>query len=104
MMIGIDIARISRFRHKHALAKKILSADEFTLYQKHHQQAQFLAGRFAAKEAFIKAYNLLPLPDLADIAVIVLDHGKPHIAYQGKNYALSIAHDGGYAIAVVVIL
>jgi holo-[acyl-carrier protein] synthase len=103
-MIGIDIARISRFKNKHTLAKKILSSSEHQVYLNHPQQPQFLAGRFAAKEAFIKAYNHPPLPELHTIEVVIKNHGQPLIQFQNKTYPLSIAHDGGYAIAVVVII
>jgi holo-[acyl-carrier protein] synthase len=103
MGIGVDIAFIPRFEGKVALARKILSNTELLQYQQHPLPAQFLAGRFAAKEAFIKAYNTLPYPDLHMIEVTLKDHGQPFIFYQGKIYALSIAHDGEYAIAFVVI-
>lgn len=101
--IGIDLAKISRFETKLALAKKILSPIEFAHYTAHPQPAQYLAGRFAAKEAFIKAYRIPPLPDLATIAVLADDQDIPYILFQDTRYEVSISHDGEYAIAMVII-
>ena len=103
MGIGVDIAFIPRFEGKEALARKILSVAELDQYLHHPLPSQFLAGRFAAKEAFIKAYNTLPYPELASIEIILKDHGQPFIAFAGQVYPLSIAHDGEYAIAFVLI-
>lgn len=103
MGIGVDIAFIPRFENKVSLAKKILASAELIQYQNHPLPAQFLAGRFAAKEAFIKAHNTLPYPDLHSIEIILKEHGQPFISFAGHHYALSIAHDGEYAIAFVVI-
>lgn len=52
MEVGIDIVKIPRMEGKEDLAKKILSKEEYELYQKRTDKAQFLAGRFAAREAF----------------------------------------------------
>lgn len=103
MSIGIDLAFIPRFEGKQALAKKILAEHEYEQYASHPRPAQFLAGRFAVKEAFIKAWNTLPMPDLASIEVHLGLHGKPYVTFQGEMYACSIAHDGDYAIATVII-
>jgi len=101
--IGVDLAKISRFEGKQTLAKKILSPEEFIQYQGHPQPGQFLASRFAAKEAFIKAYRLPPMPALPTIIVGSDADGAPFIQFQKKRYALSISHDGEYAIAMVIM-
>jgi holo-[acyl-carrier protein] synthase len=103
MSIGIDLAHIPRFEGKNALAKKILSPYEYDQYTHHHQPAQFLAGRFAAKEAFIKAWNQQPMPALNTIEVRIGQHGQPYVSFLNTTYDLSIAHDGHYAIATVII-
>ncbi|MFZ9197288.1 MAG: holo-ACP synthase [Bacilli bacterium] len=101
--IGIDLARIDRFKDKPLLAKKILSSKEFIIYQSHSQPAQYLAGRFAAKEAFIKAYRKPPLQDLATIEVLADVDGAPFILFKKRRYMVSISHDGDYAVAMVII-
>lgn len=100
---GIDLAYIPRFKEKTDLAKKILAPYEFEAYLHHPIPEQFLAGRFAAKEAFIKAWNTLPYPDFSHIEIHLGEHGKPFIRYQQHHFALSIAHDGDYATAIVII-
>ncbi len=47
--IGVDLARIARFENQQALAKKILSPKEMSVYVTHPQRATYLAGRFAGK-------------------------------------------------------
>ena len=68
--IGVDIAKIARFKDQKALAKKILSPKEMEIYSTHPQPTTYLAGRFAGKEAFIKAYRQPPLPELSSIEVL----------------------------------
>jgi phosphopantetheine--protein transferase-like protein len=101
--IGVDIARIARFKDQKALAKKILSPKEMEIYSTHPQPATYLAGRFAGKEAFIKAYRQPPLPELSSIEVLHRTDGSPYIQFQDNTYEVSISHDGEYVIAMVII-
>lgn len=101
--IGVDLAKIARFQNQALLAKKILSPLEFAVYASHPQAATYLAGRFAGKEAFIKAWHQPPLPDLATIEVLNAEDGAPFIRFQGKQYQVSLSHDGDYVIAMVII-
>lgn len=60
----------------------------------------YVAGRFACKEAFIKASGNKKAV-LTDISVIDDKDGKPHLFYRGKEYGeVSLAHDH-YAVAIV---
>jgi holo-[acyl-carrier protein] synthase len=102
--IGVDLAKISRFRNQPALAKKILSLKEWDLYERHAQPETYLAGRFAGKEAFIKAYRTLPLPELNTIEVLNDEDGAPFIHFQNTVYSVSLSHDGDYVVAMVIIL
>jgi phosphopantetheine--protein transferase-like protein len=104
MSIGIDLTHVPRFEGKTALANKVLSREEFEHYVKHAHPARFLAGRFAAKEAFLKAWNQLPMPELNTIIIRIGLHGQPYVSYNDESYDLSIAHDGDYAIATVIIM
>ncbi len=58
--VGVDIVLLSRIqaamdRHGESFAKKILTDSEFESYLVNNKQVNFLAKRFAAKEAFSKA-------------------------------------------------
>lgn len=102
MGVGIDIVLISRLENNDAFARRVLSKDEYNEYVRRGKSAEFLAGRFASKEAFIKAQNFIknPVP-LKDIEVVVSSSGKPALKFNNELYDLSIAHDGDYAIAIV---
>ncbi|HZJ89471.1 MAG TPA: holo-ACP synthase [Bacilli bacterium] len=104
MAIGVDIVFIPRLIDKDDVARRILSAREYAEYEKRTHKAEFLAGRFAAKEAFLKASNnLIGKQALKTIEITVEPGGKPVLTFQGKTYDVSIAHDGDYAIAICQI-
>ncbi len=104
MSIGIDIVLIPRFEHKEALAKRILSPSEFLIYEKRADKVRFIAGRFAAKEAFLKAVRGgFGQIAFSHISVLYDDLGIPYLEYLGQRYDVSISHDGEYAVAVVQV-
>ena len=103
MAVGVDIVKISRIKDADVFAKGILSQKEFLIYESKNKKEEFLAGRFAAKEAFSKAKKEgLKIP-LKEIEVLYKENGSPYIFYKNKEYDVSISHDGDYAIAVVNI-
>ncbi|WP_039055921.1 holo-ACP synthase [Enterobacter sp. Bisph1] len=60
--LGTDIVEIARIeaviaRSGDRLAKRVLSDNEWALYQAHQQPVRFLAKRFAVKEAAAKAFG-----------------------------------------------
>ena len=96
--IGCDIVEIARLQKKDALAKRILSAPEYQQYQslEGKRKTEFLAGRFAAREAIVKA-----LPVSLNYSRIEIDPFK-EIGYEGYRIQVSISHDGDYAMAVAL--
>lgn len=103
MAVGTDIVFIPRIKDIDRLANRILSKRELQLFEKSSNKQTFLAGRFAAKEAFIKALEGKNIANYAEIEVLYKETGAPYISFKDNNYAISIAHDGDYAIAVAVI-
>ncbi len=102
--LGTDIVYIPRMRLDEAFVGKILSSKEREIYDRRKDKKEFLAGRFAAKEAFMKAMKKgLGLAPLDQIEILYLEDGSPTLIYEGKRYEVSIAHDGDYAIATVII-
>lgn len=97
--IGIDIVDLKRIDNK--IAKKILSLAEYNQYEvlNEERKKEYLAGRFAVKEALFKASgeNI----DYKQISIINNKYGKPILNYE--NSFLSISHDGDYVCAVVVL-
>ena len=105
--IGIDIVNVKNLSAK--VADKILSSKElaeFNSYLKENKTRamEFLAGRLAGKEAYLKAigvstYEGISLPD---ISIYKNVHGEPKFRGAPKAH-LSISHDAGLAVAIVVI-
>ena len=113
-MIGIDLIKTSRMEHlmerfgEKAL-ERFLSKDEIKLVKNHTNAAGF----WAVKEAFSKALGTGIGSECSfhDIKIYKNAKGAPKIALSRRiiqkfnilNSALSITHDGEYAIAVVTI-
>ncbi|HOT31420.1 MAG TPA: holo-ACP synthase [Petrotogaceae bacterium] len=110
--IGTDIVRIQRLTDP--LIKKILSESEFKIYlsfSSEKRKKEFAAGRFAAKEALIKASgSFIPFDQ---IEVLTLPNGKPFFSKSTYDYLfsalgdiklhISISHEEEYATAFVLI-
>jgi holo-[acyl-carrier protein] synthase len=110
--IGIDIADLERIRkilaRQDRFPDRILTSKELKSYQQlpEKRRAEFLAGRFAAKEAFSKAWGTGIGEDLSfqDIEIEKDEKGKPFISKPVKEGVhLSISHSREYAVAQVVI-
>lgn len=97
--IGCDIVKIERLKQNHAkIALRILSVSELELYQSFNgeRQLQFLAGRFAAKEAIFKAHNDFEV--MSNIEILE-KNGKPYCETETHIIHVSISHEAAYAIA-----
>lgn len=105
--LGIDIVNVKNLSDK--VADKILSKKELVefnsyLLENKKRAMQFLAGRLASKEAYLKAIGVSTYDgvSLTDISVYKNQYGDPK--FKGvPNAHLSISHEGGLAIAIVVI-
>ncbi|MFW6119752.1 MAG: holo-ACP synthase [Petrotogales bacterium] len=107
---GIDIVKVERITDE--LAGRILGDKEIDLYNSfvnESRKREFAAGRFAAKEAFIKASNMKEL-DFKKIQFINDSAGRPvpdeslEKMIDDSKISVSISHEHDYAVAVVVIL
>jgi len=105
MKLGTDIVHIPRFEkivreNQQHFEQNVFCPEEWT-----DSSTEKLAGRFAAKEAVLKALGI-KAGRWQEICVSNSDDGKPFLAsfpMQKKwKHELSISHDGEYAIAVVV--
>lgn len=119
--IGTDIVRIARIadnldRFGERFAARILSDEEMTAFALTAQKAQFLAKRFAAKEAAAKALGTGFRDGLClrDIRVGNDELGKPVLGFSQRtrqnleekgvgNAHLSLSDEREYAIAYVVL-
>lgn len=119
--IGSDIARIDRFslavkRHGPRFAQRILGPDEHAAWLQKSQSAAFLAKRFAAKEAFVKALGLGLREGMQwrDIQVLNDTLGKPYFLLSGNAQRLvqvagvttshvTLSDEAAYAVAFVIL-
>jgi len=119
--IGIDVIeprRVARLleRYGERFARRVLTPREWTAYQKTVRPVLFLAGRFAAKEAFSKAMGTgfrYPVT-LQCISVVQNVLGKPGLEFHPRlaelvadrgivGHHLTISDEQNLACACVVL-
>lgn len=112
-MLGCDIIEIGRIANSinkfgYSFLHHILSDNEIALYNQKGKKAEFVSGRFAAKEAVSKALGTGIGRGYAftDIEILPDELGKPWVYLKGKradNIEVSISHSRDNAIAVCLI-
>lgn len=111
--IGIDSVDLESFqtRMTHTFITRILSEEEQACYNalSHPQRKlEYAAGRFAVKEAFVKAVKkVVKGLNFKDISVLNDEDGAPYLKiphYDGYAFDISITHTKTIAMAVVCIL
>jgi holo-[acyl-carrier protein] synthase len=119
--IGTDIVSIERFQRfidtgNTAILERLFTAQEQAVCSARKNSAACYAARFAAKESFLKALGTGLRDGICwlDMEVVSDDLGKPELLLSGearKRYEqqglgrlfLSLSHDGGCAVAMVVV-
>ncbi len=120
--IGTDIVAIARIeaslaRFGDKFAQRILASEELQAFTDSMSPASFLAKRFAAKEAAVKALGtgFRDGVSLGQIAVSNDLHGKPILSFSGRALEvcnslgvgeghLSLSDEKDYAIAFVTLM
>lgn len=112
--VGLDIVYIPRLQRslaRHGLVERVFTPSE---RQYCRSRPERYAGRWAAKEATLKALGgSLGSVSLQEIEICSEVSGKPRIVLHGRaeelardagwqGVSLSISHDGDYATAMVV--
>ncbi|NFD75674.1 holo-ACP synthase [Clostridium botulinum] len=118
--IGTDITEIRRIekaitRNKNFI-NKLFTKNEMDLWEKKNFKVEFIAGRFAAKEAISKALGTgIRDFNFKDIEIINNELGKPQVILKPKaediirkisqsyKIHLSISHEKEYAIAYALL-
>lgn len=110
--IGIDIVELDRmgkiYQRQNKFVDRVLTQSEKATFQTlmESRKIEFLAGRFAAKEAYSKAVGTGIGENLSflDIEIEKDSKGKPYIAKpQKEGVHLSISHNRNFAVAQVII-
>lgn len=117
--IGCDIlehhaAKQLEWETDNIVLKRILSSNELELYQS-KKNIEFIAGRFAAKEAVLKSIGtgMQDGVSLTDIEILQSKLGRPEISLTGKvkriskklgvnKWHLTITHSMSHSIAFVI--
>ena len=101
-MVGIDIVNIQRVKLNDSFIELVLTPEEQKELSERHTESskkEYLAGRFAVKEAIFKATQD---QEYLHYCCLNAENGKPYI----KDHAeidVSISHDGNMAVAMVEI-
>lgn len=119
--IGTDITECERpikiyEKYGHQFIRNILTPNELELMESRKAKSEFLAGRWAAKEAFSKALGCGMCEKCAfvEIEILVNDSGAPYVVLHAetaktaerlgvKNVHVSISHEKNYAVAMVIL-
>ena len=93
---GVDIIECPRLdkmlaHHGDRLLQRVFTAHEQAYCQKHKERIQHLAGRFAAKEAVLKALGtgMRGRMKWTDVQIANDDLGKPEIVLSGESAAVA---------------
>lgn len=113
-MVGIDVVAVKRIEKaigNPRFVERVFTKNEYTYYQ-NRGKAETLAGFYAAKEAFCKAFGTgIDTGIFHDVEVLHSESGAPYFNLIGrarelcgeKKAHLSISHDGGIAVAAVSV-
>ncbi|MFH2037671.1 MAG: holo-ACP synthase [Candidatus Zixiibacteriota bacterium] len=116
--VGIDLIETERIkialdRWGDRFARRFLGDEERIMYREKRNKVQFAAGRFAAKEAVMKALGAFFDSGvyLKDIQILNDLYGKPYVHFEDairerifdKEVKISITHERKMAAAVAVL-
>ena len=120
--IGTDAVKSSRVerlwnRYGDRFARRILLQEEYALFRPHHRPVRFLAMRFAAKEAIVKAMGTGFANGMwvRDTGTIPNPLGQPQVIFSARGQRkcaelgiggghLSLTDEAGLVIAVAVLM
>ena len=118
--IGTDIVEVERIQkmmsdHGDHFLERVFTAAEIAHCQPRREAAQHFAGRWAAKEAVMKALGTGFTPEVGwtDIEILTLPSGQPHVVMHGtaRTYSenkgigtilITLSHTKTYATATAI--
>ena len=106
MKIGVDLIDLERLDIENIhFAKRVLTSKEFLIFENlktSKRKKEYLGGRFAGKEAYMKACQKgIGQISFHDIEILNRDDGSPYL--NDCHAQISISHENKYAIAFVLI-
>ncbi len=116
MEIGVDIVDLDRIevlytQYGMKFLQRFLTEEEIALCLHKPQVVASIAGRFAAKEAVVKALGTGFSGDVhwKSFEILNDERGRPYVrssgvqCFQGRSIKISIAHDRRAAVAMAMI-
>lgn len=118
MNVGIDIVEVERIKKLYEkfgdkFLNRIFTENEINYCFSRRNSFHSLAGRFAIKEAVLKALEIGMTSGFSfkDIEVLNIDKGKPIVILNGKlkemlgnrKIEISISHSENYAVGICII-
>lgn len=118
MLLGSDIIEVKRVeasiaRYGKRFLDRLFTPDEQTYCLKHRDSGRHFSGRFAAKEAIVKALGTGISQEIGwlDIEIINDGRGKPRVQlspeanahFSEPHIELTISHCREYAMAVAIV-
>ncbi|MCW8090470.1 holo-ACP synthase [Alteromonas sp. ASW11-130] len=118
--LGTDIIEIARLvgsgKRTEKLAQRVLTETELAIFNQHSQPERYLAKRFAAKEAAVKALGTGIGRGVGWQQIVVSNNslGGPELTFTGEalqisrqkgvaSIHLSISDEANYAVATVIL-
>ena len=118
--LGVDIVEVARMRkaleNQPKMVERVFTEPEAEYCTARKNQFQHFAGRFAAKEAALKALGTGWAEGIRwrDVEVSAEDSGQPHMHFHGRadevfqslgadRILVTITHARTYAVAVVIL-
>ena len=117
--IGVDLVSVEKIAESvksEAFQRKVFTPDEITTCEKIANAAEHYAGKFAAKEAFMKAIGKGIRQEVwfTQIEVLNRESGAPYLQVNGEaertlltlgvqEMYISISHAEGMAVAMIVL-
>lgn len=117
--VGVDVCPVERFaeslRRTPSLRNKLFTESELVTASGNLRGPASLAARFAAKEALAKALGAPGNMRWHDAEVSTVDFGAPRLSVRGtvrdranalgvSTFHISLSHDGGLAVAMVLAM
>lgn len=114
MIVGIGVDLVELYRMENIInesprfVQKVLTTEEYRCFKqkKGRHQVEYLGGRFAAKEAFSKAWGTgIGKLSFHEIEVLNEVNGRPFISFSPhKGIAhISLSHSETQAVAYVIL-
>ena len=120
--IGIDVVQVARVqaifeRHGEHFVRRLLMPEEETAFRSYKRPVRFLAMRFAAKEAIVKALGTGFAHGvwIRDVGIAANAWGRPEVIWSDRGHALrdrlgageghvTLTDEAGLVVAVAVLM